>query len=635
MELDHSRAKRESGGDFDRYIQNLQKQNNDTELDSKQAGKALQSWKLNDPGKVSNNNSSGSFGATIAGGVDDILGSQKETHGGKFYAGEFKSMQETWRLLMDESGGFAGPLGILKNIGGSIKDSFISYYEQQSDLLTNINENAGLSGEMSKDFREEITKTSVFANRLGISFSEVSEAMSSILEKSGRFRVMNEETMNSIALTSKIAFKNIEDAAASIESFQNISLGASDAMKAVEKTALNSFQLGLNAKKTTESMVINLDKLNQFGFKGGVDGLNRMVQRSIELKTNLNDVFELADKVMDPTKAIELSANLQVIGGALGDFNDPIKMMYMATNDVEGLQDALIGSVEQLTQFNEETGRFEITGANLRRAKAMAEQLGMSYKDLANTAVNAAQRSSALGDMLSSGLIVDKDLQEFVTNMAQMKNGQMVIEITSKELQEKLGGKTEIALNNMTESQAALLKGYQDEFVKMDQTEIAVQQVNLVKNLERNVSFIAATMRHELLGTDVNKIMEAAGLNINGINSDIRSVADTTTKYIKEGNEWLMSKVFPQTSTPTQKNIQVIEGQYDKNSQPQSDNNKTGGNSKSNQNTSSLQNTQTKHVIDLNIKGDQLFDEFKRWLLKNTDLWGNALNDYLSTNGTK
>lgn len=633
MALDYKKAFDDSGGDADAYEQilRLQARTNGETLNMQEA--------TNEYGKLAGRSSKStrsSFGSSIAGGVDDILGSQKETHGGKFYAGEFKSMQETWRLLMDESGGFAGPLGILKNIGGSIKDSFISYYEQQSDLLTNINENAGLSGEMSKDFREEITKTSVFANRLGISFSEVSEAMSSILEKSGRFRVMNEETMNSIALTSKIAFKNIEDAAASIESFQNISLGASDAMKAVEKTALNSFQLGLNAKKTTESMVINLDKLNQFGFKGGVDGLNRMVQRSIELKTNLNDVFELADKVMDPTKAIELSANLQVIGGALGDFNDPIKMMYMATNDVEGLQDALIGSVEQLTQFNEETGRFEITGANLRRAKAMAEQLGMSYKDLANTAVNAAQRSSALGDMLSSGLIVDKDLQEFVTNMAQMKNGQMVIEISSKELQEKLGSGTEIALSKMTESQAALLKGYQDEFVKMDDpTEIAVQQVNLVKNLERNVSFIAATMRHELLGTDVNKIMEAAGLNINGINSDIRSIADTSTKYIKEGNEWLMSKVLPQTSTPTQNNIQTIEGQYDKNSQPQSDNNKTGGNSKSNQNTSSLQNTQTKHVIDLNIKGDQLFDEFKRWLLKNTDLWGNALNDYLSTNGTK
>jgi hypothetical protein len=632
MALDYRKAFEDSGGDADAYEQilRLQARTNGETLNMQEATNEY--GKLAGRSSKSTRRSTGySFGSSIAGGVDDILGSQKESHSGKFYPGEFKSIQDIWRLLMNESGGFANPLKILGNVGKSIKDSFIGYYEQQSDLLTNINENAGLSGKLSKDFRDEITKTSVFANRLGISFSEVSDAMSNILENSGRFRVMNEETMNSIAAISKIAYKSIGDAAASIESFQNISLGASDAMEAVKDAALSSLQLGLNAKKTTESMMINLDKLNQFGFKGGVEGLNRMVQRSIELKTNLSDIFNLADKVMDPTNAIELSANLQVIGGALGDFNDPIKMMYMATNDVEGLQEALIGSVEQLVQFNQETGRFEITGANLRRAKAMAEQLGMSYKDLANVAVNAAQRTSALGDMFSSGLIIDEGLKEFVANMAQMKNGQMVVEISSKELQEKLGGKTEIVLNKITESQAALLKEYQDEFIKMDETDIAIQQVNLIKNLERNVSFIAASMRYQILGNDVDKIMKAVGFDINGTNKDIRKLTDDTIIELKKGHDWLIGNKSNKLTTPTQTTkIETIETQYAKNSLSQSNTN-TGSIISDSNNTSS-QNITSKHVIDLNIKGDKLFDEFKQWLLKNPVLWGENLYSYLKVN---
>ena len=47
----------------------------------------------------------------------------------------------------------------------------------------------------------------------------------------------------------------------------------------------------------------------------------------------------------------------------------------MATNNVEGLQDAIIGVAGSMATYNTEQGRFEITGINLRRAKDLANEL--------------------------------------------------------------------------------------------------------------------------------------------------------------------------------------------------------------------------------------------------------------------
>lgn len=601
MSLDYRAAYNRANGDKDAYLHHLHIQKG-SDLNTDDRFIAAEEWIKYNGTKGGSRGSS--IGATLTSGIDDILGNQRESFGGKSYTGEFVGLQDAFRLFVNDAQTGLGSVGdMISNIIEMSKNQTLLFYKQQTDLFAKINQETGLSGALSKDFREEITNTSVYANRLGISFDQVSTAVSKILENSGRFRVMSEETMNKIMLMSNVAFKSVEDAANSIESFQNISLGAMDAMEAVDKMALSSFQLGLNAKKTTEGVVANLAKLNQFGFKDGIDGLNRMVQRSIEFKTNLSDIFNLADKVMDPTNAIELSANLQVIGGALGDFNDPLKMMYMATNNIEGLQDALIGSVEQMVQFNNESGRFEITGANLRRAKAMAESLGMSYNDLATTAVNAAQRTSAFTEMLSSGNIMDEGLKEFVANMAQMKNGQMVVEITSKELQEKLGGKTEIALSQMTAAQAALLKGYQDEFISMDTTDIAIQQVNLMQNLDRNLSFIAASTRLAA-GKDINKLLELTGLDTKELNNSMRRSADNWVEFGKDLNDNIVLK-------PLQDIINKLTS-----TQTSATSTQTSTQS-NNANSSVISDKVNKLVMDVNIQAPALFDQFQKWLIDN------------------
>jgi hypothetical protein len=190
---------------------------------------------------------------------------------------------------------------------------------------------------------------------------------------------------------------------------------------------------------------------------------------------NMAETFKVAEKVMNPESAIELTANMQMLGGAIGDLNDPLKLMYMATNNVEGLQDALQGAASTLATYNSEQQRFEITGANLRRAQEMAKTLGVDYKEFTKGAIAAQERILANDTLLSKGFNIDDKEREFLTNLSSMKDGEMQI-VIPKSLQESLGkdlGANELKLSEISSDQVKLLKEYQDQLETKTPAEMA------------------------------------------------------------------------------------------------------------------------------------------------------------------
>jgi len=96
-------------------------------------------------------------------------------------------------------------------------------------------------------------------------------------------------------------------------------------------------------------------------------------------------------------------------------------LMYMAENDMEGLQNAVIDTAKSAVMFNEETGKFKITGVEMRRLREQASALGMDYEDLANTAVKAAKEQKVLGELDYTGL--DDQTKQLVANLAEVGAG--------------------------------------------------------------------------------------------------------------------------------------------------------------------------------------------------------------------
>ena len=386
--------------------------------------------------------------------------------------------------------------GVLSGTG--IFDEIVKQLKLESDLHTEINERMGITGELSRAYRDTLIETLPAATQLGFDINNITEMVTSLSEKSGRFNLFSKDTLDRTFVTARAFGLSLSQMADAMGKFEEVGLGSADTLERIETAGRHSLSLGLNSRKLVGELKDNIGKLNEFGFANGVEGLNRMAQKAVEFRMNMSETFKVAEKVMNPESAIELTANMQMLGGAIGDLNDPLKLMYMATNNVEGLQDAIQGAASTLATYNKEQGRFEITGANLRRAKEMATQLGVSYTEFSKGAIAAQERILANDTLLAKGFnMKDKD-REFLTNMSQMKDGKMTITIPQSlmsTLGKEIGGQSEIALDNLSQAQVETLEKYRQQIEDLNPQDLAKAQFTKTKNIDLNMQSAAMSLR--------------------------------------------------------------------------------------------------------------------------------------------
>lgn len=393
-----------------------------------------------------------------------------------------------------EGGSLGKGIGkIFDKLATGAVDLYADVAKQEVDLRAQINSQLGVAGKLSENYRGEIMRSLAGVTSMKYGFKDLTDLTIGLAEQTGKFTTLNEQTIRETAITARAFVGNLSDMASAYVSFGNVGVGVEATNKAINEAGTSSLGLGLNAKKTVDVLRNDIGKLNEYGFQNGIQGLTRMIQKSTEFKINMNDIYNIAEKVMSPDSAIDLAANLSVLGGAIGDFGDPLKMMYDATNNVEGLQDALVGAAGSLATYNSEQGRFEITGVNLRRAREMASALGMSLSDLTKTSIAAAERSSAAADLMANGLKLDDNQTEFITNLARMKDGKMVIDVSS--ISKEFGGAQQIALDQLTETQVKILEKNQNALKELSPEEIARDQFTATQNLLLQVSDIATMLK--------------------------------------------------------------------------------------------------------------------------------------------
>jgi hypothetical protein len=389
-----------------------------------------------------------------------------------------------------------------------LNDAILKQLRIEADLHTRISEGMGMTGLLSEQFRESLISTIPQAAKLNYDIGQITEMMTTLSEKTGKFSIISTKTLEDSFDTARAFGMTLPQLSDAFAEYEKVGLGAAEALKAINDAGIKSASVGLNAKKTTQDLKDNLGKLNEYGFKNGVEGLNRMVQKAAEFRMNMAETFKVADKVMNPESAIELTANMQMLGGAVGDLNDPLKLMYMATNNVEGLQDAIQNAASTLATYNTEQKRFEITGANIRRGKEMADQLGISYSEFAKGALAAQERLMATDTLLARGFnLKDKD-REFITNLSQMKDGEMQIVIPPS-LSETLGktlGTNELKLSELTQTQIDILQANRKDLEGKTAAQMADEMFSETKkianNTEKTVQGIIRLGRTRLLGRE-------------------------------------------------------------------------------------------------------------------------------------
>ncbi len=564
------------------------------------------------------------------------------------------SSEQTSQFSQDEIVGIGNLLDVIKENGLSVKtifnaigevgDKVLDQVKRESQLRTDINESIGIAGDLSKSLRDDIVDSTAAGIRFGYGMNNVRDMIKKIMEESGRFNLISQKTIESTFATSRAFIGDIKEMGQAISEFEKIGVGASSATKAIERAGKGSLELGLSGKKTTSDLRANIEKLNEFGFKNGIQGLAEMSRKSTEFRINMSEAFKIAENVMDPDKAIELSANLQVLGGAIGDFNDPLKLMYMATNNVEGLQDALIEAAGSLATYNSEQGRFEISGVNLRRAREMAKTLGIDYKELTRTAIASQERLAASTALMGKGLNLKPEDQEFLTNLSRMEGGKMIIDVPES-LQKKLGIDTQgKAIEDLSDATLKSLLLNREQFKEMSVEDIARDQLDNVENIKRDVAALVQMQLRNLTRMGRDGINGSGGLdNVTQMALDnVSKFADETFKnnpdLIKSGIEGAQNLVnkFLNDNPLVSAAAEYLgdKGEKLKNKITEEFNKYFGGQSTQTQ-TTNQQPTQTTKNVNLNVTVPNIGDQLTREVMRSQDVWKDVLGksdakDYLT-----
>jgi len=401
----------------------------------------------------------------------------------------------------------------------NLQDSIFDFEDQVSRVNRQV---LGQGSIYAKSMREQFAKATMDVLQFGGNLDDVANTFSAINKVMGKNTMLSGKELSNMVALQKSAGITADEMGALVEAFDTMGVGVEGAISSVDDLADKARGLGLNVGTFLSTTAKNLKLVNSYGFKDGVEGLTRMVARSQALRIDMTSVKGLAADLLNPEKAIELAAEFQNLGGAIGGLGDAYQLMNLGQNDMEGLQNAIIDATKASVQFNSQTKRFEISALEMRRLRAFAELTGQDYEKLADSAKLAAKETQAFEDI--KFLDVDSDKKQLIANLAKLnKDGKLEIQLPNMDKAVEL---TELNAKQVEDAYSQLKKQQEDgELTALD---VAKQQRSTLEDILDTLRTPAGKLAANI----------AAGENYEKATQNARNLAD----QVKEGLEEVMTE---------------------------------------------------------------------------------------------
>lgn len=345
---------------------------------------------------------------------------------------------------------------VSKNIGDSdnlLKDSLLSiknistefrkfatdtkaqygYAEKLAESSKTTAVNIGISVGRSQEFTKSFNRATAEVQKFGGSANDVQSIMEEFNEDSGRARIISPEEVSNIFLLTKGLNLTNQSAGALLEKMDLMGVSVNNSNELLNSLTVESQKLGLNASKVVKTLTNNFDTMSSMSFKGGVKGMTEMAKLAVQMRMDVGDMLGMAKKFYNPEEAIQAAAELQLLGGDIAEaFGDPFTLMYEARNKPEELAKRVAKMTENMIQFNEETGEYDLPAEAVQQFEALSKTIGGSSESL----IEMARQTAKIKDikMNVSGNIQDEDMREGLASMARMKDGKWVVDFDGKEV---------------------------------------------------------------------------------------------------------------------------------------------------------------------------------------------------------
>jgi hypothetical protein len=284
----------------------------------------------------------------------------------------------------------------------------------------------GLLSTQSSMFRQDIKNASKDTIEIGVGIEDLAKIQSQYSDEIGRSVMLNESGLKAISQIAVTTGLGVDGAAQMAAHMEQQGYSAERTAEFVNQTMNDASKMGLNASKVVKNIQSNIKLLNKYNFKGGINGLKKMAETVTKLGVDMNFATGMADKLFDIEGAVDMSAQLQVMGGAWSKLADPFHLMYMARNDMAGLTEEIGKAAESSVTFSKDGG-LEISALEMHRLRKIAEQTGIAYEDLAQAGKNARKQTEIRRQM---SFAVDDETREFLANTAKFtEKGEAYIEV--------------------------------------------------------------------------------------------------------------------------------------------------------------------------------------------------------------
>ena len=322
---------------------------------------------------------------------------------------------------------------ISAQINLAILDSFKSLGEAVGKSWNNLDQAAfdfakqtGLAKQQAEEFRNRILDVSragaEFGKRYGKTLDQVMKLQNDFASSIGRtVRMTNEQFEDISALSAVVGDEMAVKFSAQLDNFGMSTSAAGELMTQMYN---ESVKKGISLQAYSKNVTDNLHLAQQYTFKDGVKGLMSMAENATKLKMDMQQVVTLANKLTDGglDAAVNMGADLQVLGGPFAQFGDPLGMLHDGLLDVENLSKRLTDMVGDMGHFDKEKGELRIDTFNQMRLREAAKAMGVDYGKLVESATHQAKRNEI--DVQMAGLDnIPEHLKEFIMNTAQFQNG--------------------------------------------------------------------------------------------------------------------------------------------------------------------------------------------------------------------
>ena len=312
----------------------------------------------------------------------------------------------------------------VKIVQEGINDGYKTINQTINDLVDELDDsNASLTavfGQTQKSvaaLRQEIAVSIPGIIGMGGQAKDAYTIQESIAKQLQTNMITSAEVAEQLYAGGKVLGFTVERSGEVVKNFQNAGIQTGQMVKDLQSTADIARKVGVNTSAVFDLVEQNLNQINRYGFQDGVNGLARMAAQAAGLRINMSETFEFAGKVFDPEGAIDMVATFQRLGVAAGDLADPFRLMYLASEDVEELQNQVVKMTEKFVQFDEKNGRFKVLPNAKRDLIELQKATGYEYNELVKMSEGAAKLQLLQKDFKIGGF--DKESQQFIANVAE------------------------------------------------------------------------------------------------------------------------------------------------------------------------------------------------------------------------